>query len=50
LIELKPFKVSIQTDLVDSPIWHHNGVVTPPTGPGLGINVNEALVAELSLD
>ncbi len=50
LIELKPFKVSIQTDLVDSPIWHKNGVVTPPTGPGLGINVNEALIAELSLD
>lgn len=50
LIELKPFKVSIQTDLVDKPIWHENGQVKAPTGPGLGITVNEKLVAELSLD
>ncbi|HTN61484.1 MAG TPA: mandelate racemase/muconate lactonizing enzyme family protein [Devosia sp.] len=50
LIELKPFRVSIQTDLVDTPIWHQNGFVPAPTGPGLGITVNEALVAELSLD
>lgn len=50
LFELKPFKVSVQTDLVATPIWHDKGYVTPPTGPGLGIEVNEALVAALSLD
>ena len=50
LIELKPFRVSVQTDLVDEPIWHENGVVRAPSGPGLGIDVDEALVEELSLD
>ena len=50
LFELKPFRVSVQTDLVDEPIWHENGVVRAPSGPGLGIEVDEALVEELSLD
>jgi L-alanine-DL-glutamate epimerase-like enolase superfamily enzyme len=49
LLELKPFPVSVQTDLVDRPIWHREGVVQAPTGPGLGIEVNEKLVGELTL-
>lgn len=50
LLELKPFPVSVQTDLVDAPIWHQDGRVVAPTAPGLGVIVDEALVAELSLD
>jgi L-alanine-DL-glutamate epimerase-like enolase superfamily enzyme len=49
LLELKPFRVSVQTDLVDQLIWHQNGVVYAPSGPGLGIEVNEKLVEELTV-
>jgi L-alanine-DL-glutamate epimerase-like enolase superfamily enzyme len=49
LLELKPFRVSVQTDLVDHPIWHQDGVVHAPGGPGLGIEVNEKLVEELAV-
>lgn len=49
LIELKPFRVSVQTQLVDKPIWHENGVVHAPGGPGLGIEVDEEMVESLIL-
>jgi L-alanine-DL-glutamate epimerase-like enolase superfamily enzyme len=49
LLELKPFPVVVQTDLVAEPIWHEDGLVTAPAGPGLGITVNEDLVMHLAL-
>jgi L-alanine-DL-glutamate epimerase-like enolase superfamily enzyme len=49
VFELKPFPVSVQTDLVDEPIWHQDGEVYPPTGPGLGITVREDVVARYSV-
>ncbi len=49
LFELKPFPVVAQTDLVTNPIWHEDGVVRAPDGPGLGIEVDEAVVERLAL-
>jgi L-alanine-DL-glutamate epimerase-like enolase superfamily enzyme len=49
LLELKPFRVSVQTDLVEEPIWHENGIVRAPAGPGLGISVDETMVERLEL-
>ncbi len=49
LFELKPFPVVAQTDLVAEPIWHHDGIVRAPSGPGLGITVNEEFVKCLSV-
>ena len=49
LFELKPIRVSVQADLVDRPIWLDGGVVRAPDGPGLGIEVDEALVEHLLL-
>lgn len=45
LLELQPVYGPAQADLVDRPIWHENGYVPMPTGPGLGIEINEDLVA-----
>ena len=50
LLELKPFPVSVQTDLVATPIRHSGGWVGAIDSPGLGIEVNEELVNRLSLD
>ena len=49
LFELKPFPVVAQTDLVKNPIWHEGGMVRAPAGPGLGIEVDEAVVERLAL-
>ncbi|KKB11049.1 hypothetical protein VE25_14800 [Devosia geojensis] len=49
LIELKPFPVPVQGDLVEAPIGQENGVVRAPAGPGLGIRVNEAVVERLEI-
>jgi L-alanine-DL-glutamate epimerase-like enolase superfamily enzyme len=49
LLELKPIPVIVQTDLIANPIWHRDGVVRAPEGPGLGIEVNEALVRRLEV-
>lgn len=49
LLELKPFAVVVQTDLVAEPIWHQEGEVTLPAGAGLCITVNEDLVDHLTL-
>jgi L-alanine-DL-glutamate epimerase-like enolase superfamily enzyme len=35
---------------VDRPIWHVDGFVNLPEGPGLGIEINEDLVASARLD
>ncbi|MEM9975059.1 MAG: mandelate racemase/muconate lactonizing enzyme family protein [Pseudomonadota bacterium] len=44
VLELQPVYGPAQRDLVDKPIWHKEGFVTLPEGPGLGIEINEALV------
>jgi L-alanine-DL-glutamate epimerase-like enolase superfamily enzyme len=44
LFELKPLRNSMQHDLVDKPFHHVDGWMLPPTGPGLGVNVSEAVV------
>jgi L-alanine-DL-glutamate epimerase-like enolase superfamily enzyme len=49
LLELKPFPVVVQNELVAEPIWHRDGVVAPPTGAGLGVTVNEDVVRQLTL-
>ncbi|MFV0384991.1 mandelate racemase/muconate lactonizing enzyme family protein [Paracoccus sp. (in: a-proteobacteria)] len=44
LLELQPVYGPAQKDLVDRPVWHGEGYVNLPTGPGLGIEINEDLV------
>jgi len=44
LFELKPLRNPMQHDLVDRPFQHVEGWMLPPTGPGLGIEVSEAVV------
>ena len=41
VLELQPVYGPAQSEMVDRPIWHHNGFVPQPTGPGLGVEVNE---------
>lgn len=50
LLELQPVYGPAQNELVDRPIWHTDGFVNEPVGPGLGIEVDEALVAAMRLD
>jgi L-alanine-DL-glutamate epimerase-like enolase superfamily enzyme len=50
LLELQPVYGPAQKDLVDRPIWHVDGFVNLPDGPGLGIAINEDLVASARLD
>ena len=49
LIELKPFPNVVQTDLVSTPIRQSGGRVFPPAGPGLGVDVDEAVVRRLEV-
>ena len=49
-LELQPVYGEAQRDLVDRPLWHENGLVTMPSGPGLGIDVDEAIVRANLLD
>lgn len=50
VLELQPVYGPAQQDLVDRPIWHKDGFVDMPQGPGLGIRVNEDLVRSARLD
>ena len=50
LLELQPVYGPAQAEWVDRPIWHKDGFVEMPEGPGLGIAVNEELVASSRLD
>ncbi|MFO1541367.1 MAG: mandelate racemase/muconate lactonizing enzyme family protein [Chloroflexota bacterium] len=45
LFELKPVASPMQHELVTDPIGQVDGWVAPPTGPGLGVTVDEAVVA-----
>jgi L-alanine-DL-glutamate epimerase-like enolase superfamily enzyme len=49
-LELQPVYGPAQRDLVDRPVWHTDGWINPPEGPGLGITVNEDLVRHARLD
>jgi len=46
IFELKPHASPMQHELVRTPIWHEDGFATPPTGAGLGIEVDERIVAK----
>lgn len=50
LLELQPIYGPAQRDIVDRPVWHENGYVIMPEGPGLGVTVNEDLVRSMRLD
>ncbi|MDM7931659.1 mandelate racemase/muconate lactonizing enzyme family protein [Tabrizicola sp.] len=49
-LELQPVYGPAQADLVDKPVWHTNGWINRPEGPGLGIAINEDLVQSARLD
>jgi L-alanine-DL-glutamate epimerase-like enolase superfamily enzyme len=44
LFEFKPLANPMQNDLVTTPLTHKDGWVYPPSGPGLGIEINEDVV------
>ena len=44
LFEFKPLRNPMQHDLVAAPFEHVDGWVYPPSGPGLGIEVNEEVI------
>lgn len=48
--ELKPLTNPMQHELVPAPFGHADGWVLPPTGPGLGIEVDESVVDRYRLD
>jgi len=48
LFEFKPFPVEVQTALVAAPIRPEAGAARPPEAPGLGIEIDEAVLARLS--
>ncbi len=48
IVELKPFPVVVQDDLVREKIWHRDGWIYPLAGPGLGIEVREDVVRRLA--
>ena len=50
VMELKPLASPMQHELVRNPIDQHDGWVTPPDGPGLGVDVDEAVVRHYLFD
>lgn len=50
VLELQPVYGEAQKDIVDRPIWHVNGDVNLPEGPGLGIELDEARVRAMRLE
>ncbi|WP_342237411.1 mandelate racemase/muconate lactonizing enzyme family protein [Inquilinus sp. OTU3971] len=49
LFELKPVENPMQHELVDTPIWHTDGLVRPPEGPGLGVEPRAACLDKYRL-
>lgn len=49
IFEFKPFPVVVQDDLVSEKLWHKDGWATPLHAPGLGIDVQEAVVRRLAM-
>jgi L-alanine-DL-glutamate epimerase-like enolase superfamily enzyme len=50
LMELKPLPSPMQHELVREPIVQVDGWVAPPDGPGLGVEVDEAVVRAYRFD
>jgi L-alanine-DL-glutamate epimerase-like enolase superfamily enzyme len=50
VMELKPLASPMQHELVTNPIDQHDGWVSPPAGPGLGVDVDEAVVRHYLFD
>lgn len=50
ILELQPVYGPAQKDLVDRPVWHTEGFVNVPNGPGLGIEINEDLVQSARME
>lgn len=44
LFEMKPIPNPMHDDLVTVPFAHHRGLITVPTGPGLGIEIDESVL------
>ena len=49
VFEFKPFPVVVQDELVAEKLWHKDGFAYPIHGPGLGIEVQEAVVRRLAM-
>ena len=49
IFEYKPFGVVVQDELVAEKLWHRDGWAYPIHGPGLGIDVQEAVVKRLAM-
>ena len=49
VFELKPIENPMQHELVETPIWHENGEVRVPVGPGLGVVPLEEVVERYRL-
>ena len=49
IFEFKPFPVVVQDELVAEKLWHKDGFAYPIHGPGLGIDVQEAVVRRLTM-
>ena len=50
VLELQPVYGPAQKDLADRPVWHEDGYVPMPDGPGLGITINEDFVQSARMD
>ena len=50
VMELKPLPSPMQHELVTNPIDQHDGWVSAPSGPGLGVEVDEAVVRHYLFD
>ncbi|GAB1363871.1 mandelate racemase/muconate lactonizing enzyme family protein [Rhodobacter sp.] len=50
VLELQPIYGVAQKDIVDRPIWHVNGDVDQPQGPGLGIELDEPRLRAMRLE
>lgn len=49
LFELKPLPGPMQTDLVDEPFWHRDGIVAAPMRPGHGAEPRGAVLARYAV-
>ena len=50
LFEVKPLRNPMQHDLVAHPLDHVDGWMPQPSGPGLGIEVDESVVEHYRLE
>lgn len=50
LLEMKPLPNPMQDELTSTPFAHENGWAVPPTAPGLGVDIDESVVARYRLE